>query len=392
MSGGDSMNGMGGIHSINVRLTEVARHSGDLLMREALFFGGGLRRGDFSGLWLRLRVFWRAATRIRRVIGYRRAERQPPQTWCGSVIPGSGKRDTAVPRRDFQLVEEETAAVTDRLIVGVNDTALGEGWCPLTSSRNSPAFSWIGRSATCFLRVFHPGSHVLQLHVSHPLAALRPPRLRLFCNDRQVGDVEVKTYRGEWWTVQFPVELKKVTATVRLAVGNPHVREDSGVVAELGLQVNEVGLLPVGSALIRPNVGRQEGARPWFVATSLNPSRLRAGLSLLEEPRRAPDGGVDFALSVQNQGDTLWLRETAWRKGYVVVGAELCDRSGCSLGEIGPRRLLDRPLFPGEQEVIRMRLQVPKGSKGKQVKIDLLDELITWFEQVGSEPLFIDLP
>ena len=39
-----------------------------------------------------------------------------------------------------------------------------------------------------------------------------------------------------------------------------------------------------------------------------------------------------------------------------------------------------------------MRLQVPKGSKGKRVKIDLLDELITWFEHVGSEPLFIDLP
>jgi hypothetical protein len=207
-----------------------------------------------------------------------------------------------------------------------------------------------------------------------------------------VGHLQVETYRAEWWTVHFPVELEKTTVTVCLRVENPISREESGAYADLGLKVNEVSLLPVGSVLVRPDMGRKEGTPPEFTATSLNPSCLRAGLSLVEGPRKVAGGRVEFVLSVQNRGDTLWLTETVGPRGYVRVGAQLFDCSGRPLGEVGPRGFFSRPLFPGEQEVIQMRLQLPNGSKGKRVKIDLVDELITWFEQVGSEPLLVDLP
>ncbi len=374
----------------NFSLRQLLRHGPALLVKEGKFLVGRIRRSDFSRVWLRLRAYWRTATGILSILRYRWSRGRRPHPWWRFVVPAYGNPDTFVPRLDFRFVETEAEASTNRLLIGVNDMALGEGWYPLTQSGTGPAFRWFGRSATCFLRVSHPGSYILQLHLSHPLTALRPPRLQVFCNGQEVGHLQVETYRGEWWTVHFPAELEKTTAALRLVVENPILREESGAYADLGLKVNEVSLLPAGSVLVRPDMGRRASALRGFAATSLNPSCLRAGLSLVEGPRVAK-GRVEFVLSVQNQGDTLWLTETVGPRGYVVVGAQLFDRSGRPLGEVGPRGFFSRPLFPGEQEVVRMRLQLPNGSKGKRVKIDLVDESITWFEQAGAEPLLIEL-
>jgi hypothetical protein len=376
---------------------ELLRHSRGILKEEARLLLKRLRRGSLSLFWLRLQSYWRAVLMLPDILLFRTKKRMRPcgsPSWWRFLSPSYEPHDPPgvfVPRLDYRFVETAEEAPGGRVLMGVNDTALGEGWYPLTQSGTGPAFRWFGRSATCFLRVSHPGSYILQLHLSQPLAALRPPRLQVFCNDKEVGRVQVETYRGEWWTVHFPAELEKTTATVRLVVENPILRQESGAYADLGLKVNEVSLLPAGSVLVRPDMGRREGTPPEFAATSLNPSCLRAGLSLVEGPRKIVGRGVEFALSVQNQGDTLWLTEAVGPRGYVVVGAQLFDRSGYPLGEVGPRGFFSRPLFPGEQEVVRMRLQLPNGSKGKRVKIDLVDESITWFEQAGSEPLLIEL-
>jgi len=375
---------------------QLLRHGPVLLTQERKFLVGLLRRGDFSHIWLRLRVYWRTAMGIPSILRYRWSQKErlrdtPP--WWRFVIPDYGDPDTFVPRLDFRFIETAAEASTDRLFMGVNDTALGEGWYALVKSEAaSPAFRWFGRAATCFLRVPHPGSYILQLHLAHPFAVLRAPRLQVFCDDREIGEVQVETYVGEWWTVHLPVEVEKETVAVRLVVGNPLLREEIGAHADLGLKVNEVSLLPVGSVLLRPNIGRRAGSQRGFAATSLNPSCLRAGISLKEGPR-VEKGKVEFVLLVENQGDTLWLTsEVAGPKGYVVVGAQLFDRSDRLLGELGPRGKLSRPLFPGDQDEVWMRLQLPKGINGGRVKVDLVDERITWFEQAGSEPLLIGLP
>ena len=245
------------------------RHGPVLLLREVRTLGRLLRQRNFFELRLRLRAYWRVVVGTPRILGYRwSSNRRVGETphWWRLVIPGYKEPEIFFPRQDFRFAEAETEAATDRLLMGVSDAVLGEGWDPLTQSGSpdgrgeiNPAFRWFGRSATCFLRVPHPGMYILQMHISQPFAALGPPRLEVFCNGKAVGNVLVETYQGEWWTVQFQLRLDKTAATVRLVVDRPILREHSGAYADLGLRVNEISLLPPGSAFLRASIWTREG-------------------------------------------------------------------------------------------------------------------------------------
>jgi hypothetical protein len=384
-------------------IKSVLRHRAVIVRQEGRILLETLRRGDFSQLRLRCRAYGRTLSggisllryRWRRSI-QRKAARS---SWWRFVTPGHKEPKFFLPYLDFRLLEGETEAETDRILMGVNDTALGEGWHPLTKAQEGdaqrsigPAFRAFGRAATCYLRVPQPGSYMLQLHVSHPFAELARPWLRVFCNEQEVGALAVETYRGEWRTVQFPVMPARETVTVRLLIENPLLREQVGAEIDLGLRVNEISILALDSVFLRDDLGRHNERYYDSIATSVAPSSLRAELSLVEGPWVTEDA-VEVVLSVHNQGDTLWLTpEIAGSRGFVTVGAYLLDTAGVAVQELGPRALLCRPLFPGERDEVRLHLQLPKGTKNGRVKIDLVDEHVVWFEHMGSVPLHIELP
>jgi GT2 family glycosyltransferase len=381
----------------------LTKHAPVLIFLEVRFLFRLLRQRHISSFWLFVRSYCRTLLGLPSILRYRLSSRRrlgEVPVWWRFVLPGYNEPGIFIPRLDYRQVESDAEAATERLIMGVNDTCLGEGWFHLNfpvggtpNRRMIPAFRCFGRSATCFLRVSRPGNYILQLHVSHAFAALGPLQLSIMCNEKEVGRLPIETYCGEWWTLQFPVQLDRDTATIQLIVDGVIPREESGALSDLGLRVNEVGLILPGSSLLRSvNLWNQFTCAEKFSATSRDPSILRASLSVVGEPVML-NQTLELVISAQNQGDTLWLTQDSTKTiGYVTIGAQLFDEFGDALGEAGPRGTFDHSVLPGECQEVNLRLALPVNFLKGRVKIDLVDEQITWFEGVGSKPLFVDLP
>jgi hypothetical protein len=155
-------------------------------------------------------------------------------------------------------METAADAWTDRVLMGVNDTALGQGWYPLVrpvpttlAEPEGPALRDFGSSATCFLRVARPGPHVVQVHVTQRPDATGARDLRVTCDGEPVGHADISAERRAWRTLQFPVTLASDTATVELHVERPLLREETGAKLDYGMRVNEVSVLAPDSPLLR---------------------------------------------------------------------------------------------------------------------------------------------
>jgi len=95
-------------------------------------------------------------------------------------------------------------------------------------------------------------------------------------------------------------------------------------------------------------------------------------------------------MSVTNTGHARWLAENVSGLGEVKLGAHLYDAKGKLLNLDFGRSRAPRDVEPGEtlNWSIELRFEEP-GSY--QVELDLVAELITWFETAGSAPLRIDV-
>ncbi|MBI3490805.1 MAG: glycosyltransferase family 2 protein [Acidobacteria bacterium] len=223
-------------------------------------FTNRLRMGA-TGVKLWLRVYARVLAAIPGALRYRlrrQAPKERRERWWRFVVQEVGSPDFLVPTLDYDLMEGELDAWTDRVLMGVNDSALGQGWYPLVrpdpttfAEPEGPALREFGSSATCFLRVAAPGPHVVQLHVTQRPEATGPRAVRVTCNGDTIGHAEVSAERRAWRTLHFPVTLGSDTAAVELRVEQPLLREASGAKFDYGLQVNEVSLLRPDSPLLR---------------------------------------------------------------------------------------------------------------------------------------------
>ncbi|HEV3470926.1 MAG TPA: methyltransferase domain-containing protein [Pyrinomonadaceae bacterium] len=127
------------------------------------------------------------------------------------------------------------------------------------------------------------------------------------------------------------------------------------------------------------------------VPDSRRPSLLRARIRLREPaPERvAPGAALALPLAVTNEGDTLWLTGQTVRAGVVMPAVRVFDEAGALVSEFHGEPMLPRAVAPGETVNLKVEYDAPRRPGVYEMKIDLVDQHVCWFEQQGSAPLLI---
>ena len=133
---------------------------------------------------------------------------------------------------------------------------------------------------------------------------------------------------------------------------------------------------------------RKEPRRP----DSRRPHILNAELSLVSAPAEVASG-ASFTVTVRarNTGDTTWLHTPTLIGGHVALGAKLVDESGLAVVYDYGRGHLSRTVLPGESLPVEITLTAPAAAGRYQIKLDMVDECIAWFEHHGAQPLLVPL-
>ncbi len=71
-------------------------------------------------------------------------------------------------------------------------------------------------------------------------------------------------------------------------------------------------------------------------------------------------------------------------------GVRIIDEKGTIIKEFHGQPPLPRAVAPGETVQLRFALEVPHLEGSYKLKLDLVDQHICWFEDVGSVPLTIE--
>jgi ubiquinone/menaquinone biosynthesis C-methylase UbiE len=126
----------------------------------------------------------------------------------------------------------------------------------------------------------------------------------------------------------------------------------------------------------------RKGRRP---IDSGMPGVLKADVS----PRLARDRArVTGVVAVRNIGDTTWLGGGD-RVGQVQLGIQLLGADHKLLDMEFSRTSLAGHVAPGQDMDIAVDLTLPDPDASFVLKIDLVDEGICWFEDVGSKPVYV---
>ena len=127
------------------------------------------------------------------------------------------------------------------------------------------------------------------------------------------------------------------------------------------------------------------------VPDSRRPGTLRARLRLrAPAPERvAPGATLALPLAVTNEGDTLWLTGQTVRAGVVMPAVRVSDAAGALVAEFHGEPLLPRAVAPGETVDLKIEYRAPHRPGAYELKVDLVDQHVCWFEQQGSQPLVL---
>jgi SAM-dependent methyltransferase len=129
-------------------------------------------------------------------------------------------------------------------------------------------------------------------------------------------------------------------------------------------------------------------------APGTDPEGLRALLSA-----SLPAGGlkaaggvlVAFPVRLSNRGQEGWPNAPEPRPGSVSLAGHLLDGQGQVMTRDVLHLPLPRPVAPGEEVEMSCVLRAPLAPGRYRLKLDLVMELVCWFEQRGSPPLEVDL-
>jgi SAM-dependent methyltransferase/glycosyltransferase involved in cell wall biosynthesis len=132
-----------------------------------------------------------------------------------------------------------------------------------------------------------------------------------------------------------------------------------------------------------------EGAPASSVPDSRNPGVLRAEFTMRNLPARkvCPETKLQIPIRIKNAGDTVWLSGQTVRPGIVMPGIRIMDEGGTTVIELHGHPLLPRAVAPGQAVTLDIQFAAPAEPGTYTVKIDLVDQLICWFEERGSQPL-----
>jgi ubiquinone/menaquinone biosynthesis C-methylase UbiE len=138
------------------------------------------------------------------------------------------------------------------------------------------------------------------------------------------------------------------------------------------------------SVLSHPILAFQKGVRP---LDSRMPRELRAGI---EPHLRRAGASVHGRVGLRNTGDTLWLRG-ADSAGSVRLGFQLMTPERHLLDMDFARAELLRDVAPGSTIDLIVDLRLPNADAPYVLKLDMVDEHVCWFEDVGGKPVFVAL-
>lgn len=171
----------------------------------------------------------------------------------------------------------------------------------------------------------------------------------------------------------------------------------------LTLTASEYRRLIDGEEQLYPLAALREDLRHFYIFIlqkgeprhdSRNPRKLAAEIRLADKDPRLTGRACTYLplrLLVRNLGDTEWLREEAPEGGYVMLGGHVLDAQGRHLKRGHLRAPLPRKVAPGEEVEVRAELLLPSPPARYRVRLDMVDEFICWFEQVGSPTLDIEV-
>ena len=135
-----------------------------------------------------------------------------------------------------------------------------------------------------------------------------------------------------------------------------------------------------------------EDAPASSVPDSRRPRLLRADLHVVSQSSRIVKRGekLELELEIRNSGDTLWISGRETRFGIVMPGIKIFDETGKLVNEIHGEPPLPHPIAPGETIRLRVSQSVPHQCGPYTLKLDLVDQHVSWFEDAGSKPLLIE--
>jgi 2-polyprenyl-3-methyl-5-hydroxy-6-metoxy-1,4-benzoquinol methylase/glycosyltransferase involved in cell wall biosynthesis len=130
------------------------------------------------------------------------------------------------------------------------------------------------------------------------------------------------------------------------------------------------------------------GAAASSIPDSRNPGLLRAGIAVVSAPpaRVAAGETLEFELEITNEGNTLWLAGRKSQLGIVMPAVKVFDSSGSLIDEFHGEPPLPHAVAPGETVRLKFRTSTPQQTGAYSLKVDLVDEHVCWFEDVGSPP------
>jgi SAM-dependent methyltransferase len=118
-------------------------------------------------------------------------------------------------------------------------------------------------------------------------------------------------------------------------------------------------------------------------------SRLPRTLKARLTPALVREGGrVRGAVTVANEGDTLWLRGGD-EPGRVRLGLQLMTPDHHLLQLDFARAELPADVPAGDTVVVPVDLPLPEAGTDYLLKLDMVDEHVCWFEDVGSRPVYV---
>jgi len=117
---------------------------------------------------------------------------------------------------------------------------------------------------------------------------------------------------------------------------------------------------------------------------SLMPGLLRA--EILPQLSRAAQR-VTGRARVRNIGDTLWL--AGQDLGHVRLGIQLLSSNRTQLALDFVRVALPSNLAPGGTAELPIDLELPDATSPYVLKLDLVDEGVAWFQDTGSQPVYV---
>jgi hypothetical protein len=118
-------------------------------------------------------------------------------------------------------------------------------------------------------------------------------------------------------------------------------------------------------------------------ADSRAPAALRADVSLA----LTRDGArVTGTVTARNTGNTIWLAGDT--RGHVQLGVQLLAADRKLINRDFRRASFSGRVAPGESIEIPVDVTLPDAATNYVLKLDMVDEGICWFGDVGSKPVY----